>query len=220
MVGGCDIWWTSLRPWLILLQPREFEWWNPDNPDVSSGPDTGWPAASCIIHYSYPKMGLLQQAGDSWGKGSSGRQWGVAKVSPVQLTSIFRTSQAWKGFFFSFCKTLCRVVGGMEDKKGHYYFCNLTKKAWQDWARPWKISSNGNLLWIPQNYYLERRKKKKKASHWSTEMTMIYTRSSCPSGAFMPCKDQRRQGLSCHSADIDGVQVEKASGCWTECEDG
>lgn len=36
----------------------------------------------------------------------------------------------------------------------------------------------------------------------------------------MPCKDQRRQGLSCHLADIDGILVEKARCCKTECEDG
>ena len=36
----------------------------------------------------------------------------------------------------------------------------------------------------------------------------------------MPFKVPRRQGLSCHLDEIDGMQVEKATGCKTEWKDG
>lgn len=54
--------------------------------------------------------------------------------------------------------------------------------------------------------------------HLPTEMAMICTRSRYPSGVFMPCKVMRQQGLSCLLAD--GMQVEKATSCLTECKDG
>lgn len=49
---------------------------------------------------------------------------------------------------------------------------------------------------------------------------MICRKSSCLSGAVTPYKDQRRQGPSCRFADIDGMQVEKATGCKKKCEGG
>lgn len=104
----------------------------------------------------------------------------------------------------------CRRNGG---QKGTLLLLQFNQESLTGLGTPLENKQQWEPLMNPSELLSGEEEKKKKASHWSTEMTMIYTRSSCPSGAFMPCKDQRRQGLSCHSADIDGVQVEKASGC-------
>lgn len=73
----------------------------------------------------------------------------------------------------------------------------------------WKISSNGILrttIWGEKRQVIGQQK-------WDSHKVKLSIRS-------FDAKDQRRQGLTSHSADVNGMQAEKATGCYTECEDG
>lgn len=104
-------------------------------------------------------------------------------MNPVQLTSISRASPAKKVHFS--LRHHVKIGGGkQEGGKGTLLLVQFNQESLSGLGRPLENKQQWEPLINPSE--LQSTRGKKKASNRPTEMAVICTRSSYPSGAFVP----------------------------------